>query len=144
MTEPDPLRDILESIRTVAVVGLSRDPEKPSHFVPKLLLSKGYRIVPIHPKAGELLGRKCYPDLASVEEDVDAVEVFRPASEAPDIVRQAVARREARGDVSVVWLQLGIRNDEAKRIAEENGLTFVEDRCMKQEYERIHGTAGED
>ena len=128
MTDP---RAVLERARTVAVVGISTDPAKPSSRVPRQLQAAGFRIIPVHPSAGELLGEPVYHRLADIPEPIDVVEVFRPAEEAPAIAREAVAAG-ARG----LWLQLGLRSDEAREIAEAYGLDYVEDRCMGIEQRR--------
>ena len=124
-------QEILERSRTIAVVGIARTTDKPSGGVPADLQRRGFRIVPVNPKADEILGEKAYASLADVPEDVDVVEVFRPAAEAPEIARQAVAI-----GARAVWLQLGIESDEARRIAEDAGLDFVQDRCMAVESRR--------
>lgn len=121
-------REILERSSTIAVVGIARTTDKPSGSVPAALQERGFRIVPVNPKADEILGEKAYANLADVPGPVDVVEVFRPADEAPEIARQAVA-----AGAKALWLQLGIVSDEARRIAEEGGLDFVEDRCMAVE-----------
>jgi predicted CoA-binding protein len=124
-------REILERSGTIAVVGIARTTDKPSGGVPAELQRRGFRIVPVNPKADEILGEKAYPALTDVPEDVDVVEVFRPAAEAPEIARQAVAI-----GARALWLQLGIESEEARRIAEEAGLDFVQDRCMAVESRR--------
>ncbi len=124
-------KEILERSRTIAVVGIARTTDKPSGGVPADLQRRGFRIVPVNPKADVILGEKAYPTLADVPDDVDVVEVFRPAEEAPEIARQAVAI-----GARALWLQLGIESEEARRIAEETGLDFVQDRCMAVESRR--------
>ena len=124
---------VLAAARTVAVVGCSTDPRKAAHYVPRALLGAGYRVVPVHPSAGEILGQRAYPSLAEVPEPVDLVNVFRPATEAPEVARLAVA-----AGAKALWLQLGIRSPEARRIATEAGLAYVEDRCASVELRR-HG-----
>jgi len=128
MSEP---RTILENARTVAVVGISRDPSKPSGGVPAALQERGFRIIPVNPHAGELLGERSVPSLGEVKESVDVVEVFRPAEEAPDIARQAIEI-----GAKALWLQLGIRSPKAREIAERAGLDYVEDHCMAVEARR--------
>jgi len=108
----------------IAVVGASRDPNKAGGSVPAGLQQRGFRIIPINPYADTLFGERVYRSLAEVPELVDIVDVFRPAAEAPDIARQAVAIA-----AKVLWLQLDIRSDEARRIAEAAGLDYVEDEC---------------
>jgi len=135
----DELRDILIRYKKIAVVGISRDPEKPARKVPKFLISRGYEIIPVNPFAQEILGENSYPTLLDVpkEKVVEIVQVFRPSKDVPRIVDQAIERKKRYGDVKVIWLQEGIRNDEAKRLAEEAGILFVQDRCMYKEYVRL-------
>ena len=108
----------------MAVVGASRDPNKAGGSVPFGLQQRGFRIIPINPYAVELFGEKVYRSLLDVPERIDVVDVFRPAEDAPEIARQAVAI-----GASALWLQLDIRSEEARRIAEAAGLDFVEDEC---------------
>jgi predicted CoA-binding protein len=119
------LTRIYRESRTIAVVGASADEEKAAYRIPEYLQRQGYRIRPVNPRGGELLGEPVAVRLADVEGPVDVVEVFRPSAEAADVARQAV-------DIGakVLWLQLGIASDEARMIAEEAGLTVVMDRCM--------------
>lgn len=121
-------REILERYNTIAVVGLSRDPGKSAHSVPRTLQAAGFRIIPVNPYADTLLGEKVYRSLLDIPEPVEVVEVFRPSAEAPAIARQAVAV-----GAKVLWLQLGLTSAEARQIAEEAGLAYVEDRCMAVE-----------
>ncbi|OPY08875.1 MAG: hypothetical protein A4E67_00894 [Syntrophaceae bacterium PtaB.Bin038] len=138
METRDTIRGILEKTRTIAVYGMSKHAGKASYWVPEYLAGKGFDIIPVNPSAGVILNRKCYPDLRSVPDRIDVVQVFRRSEEALEPVREAVARRKDRGDVDVVWLQQGIRNEEARRLAEENGILFVQDRCMYREWKMIH------
>jgi predicted CoA-binding protein len=117
-------REILEAATVIAVVGASRDPSKAGGSVPEGLQRRGFRIIPINPFADTLFGERVYRSLADVPEKIDLVDVFRPAEEGPGIARQAVAV-----GAKALWLQLGIRSDEARRIAEEAGLDYVEDEC---------------
>ena len=118
-------REILESAKVVAVVGASRDPGKPSGHIPYILRHRGFRIIPVNPNADEILGERTYASLLDIQEPVDVVDVFRPAAEAPGIARQAVAI-----GARALWLQFGIKSDEARSIAEAAGLDYVEDLCM--------------
>lgn len=127
------LRQILEESRTVAVVGASRDPGKPSGHIPYLLKHRGYHIIPVNPKADEVVGEPTVASLLDIKEPVDVVDVFRPAEDAPEVARQAVAI-----GARVLWLQLGIVSEEARRIAEEAGLDYVEDTCMGRETVKLH------
>jgi predicted CoA-binding protein len=117
-------REILEASTTIAVVGASRDPRKAGGSVPAGLQRRGFRIIPINPFADELFGERVYRSLGEVPVKIDIVDVFRPASDAPEIARQAVAV-----GAKALWLQLDIRSEEARRIAEAAGLDFVEDQC---------------
>jgi uncharacterized protein len=116
---------IYAETKTIAVVGASTDPAKPAHQIPRYLQRQGYRILPVNPHGGELLGEPVARSLAEVDGPVDVVDVFRPAEEAPGIAREAVAI-----GAKVLWLQLGIESEEARRLAEAAGLTVVMDRCM--------------
>src|SRR2546425_7879867 len=119
-----PAPEVLRAARTIAVVGASRDPRKAGGSVPAGLQQRGFRIIPINPFADELFGERVYRSLVEVPEPVDLVDVFRPAADAPEIARQAVAI-----GAQALWLQLGIRSEEARRIAEAGGLEYVEDQC---------------
>ena len=122
MGRPSP--EVLASANTIAVVGASRDPRKAGGSVPEGLQRRGFRIIPINPFADELFGERVYRSLGEVPERIDLVDVFRPAADAPEIARQAVAI-----GAKALWLQEDIRSDEARRIAEEGGLDYVEDEC---------------
>jgi len=118
-------KEILEYAKTIAVVGASRDPQKPSGSVPRVMQSHGFRIIPVNPLASELFGEKCYASLLDVPEKIDVVDVFRPSKDTPTIAEQAV-----KIGARALWLQLGIRSEEARRIAESAGLDYVEDECV--------------
>ena len=126
------LRDIYKTTATIAVVGASTDPSKPSHSIPAYLQSQGYRIVPVSPRGGEIFGERAYESLEEVTEEIDVVDVFRPADETPEIARQAVAV-----GAKVLWLQSGISSAEAREIAVEGGLQVVMDTCMGQTHGRL-------
>ena len=119
---------VLQRSSMVAVVGVSTHPDKPSHDIPRQLQQAGFEVIPVHPDAHEILGKKAYASLAEIPVPIDVVEVFRPPEEAPAIARQAVAV-----GAKTLWLQLGIRSREARAIAEAAGLGYVEDRCMGAE-----------
>lgn len=120
--------EILERYHTIAVVGLSRDPSKSAHSVPREMQAAGFRVIPVNPYAHTLLGETVYRSLADIPEPIDVVEVFRPSEEAADVARQAVAV-----GAKALWLQLGIRSAEARKIAEDAGLAYAEDVCMSVE-----------
>lgn len=118
-------RRMLEESSTIAVVGCSRTVGKDSHDIPSYLKDAGYKIIPVNPSADTILGEKAYPDLKSIDVKVDMVDVFRPSDEALQITKDAYD-----SGIMSVWLQLGIRSDEAKEFAESHGMRFVMDRCM--------------
>ncbi|OLC59612.1 MAG: hypothetical protein AUH89_05810 [Ktedonobacter sp. 13_1_40CM_4_52_4] len=124
-SEREQLLRIYAETRTIAVVGASADESKAAHQVPRYLQSQGYRILPVNPRGGELFGEPAFSSLAEIDVPVDVVEVFRPAQEAPEIARQAIAI-----GAKVLWLQLGIISEEARRVAEAAGLVVVMNRCM--------------
>ena len=128
------LRRILTRSRTIAVVGLSANWYRPSYFAAKYMQDHGYRIIPVNPNYSEILGEPCHAALTTVADKVDIVDCFRRAEEIVPLARDAVAI-----GAKVLWMQLGIRNDEAARIAIDGGLDVVMDRCVKIEYARIMG-----
>lgn len=134
MSDISTLRRVLRESTTIAVVGLSADWFRPSYFAAKYMQEHGYRIIPVNPKYAEILGEKCYPDLASIPDPVDMVDVFRKSADALPIAEQAIAI-----GARTLWLQIGVINEEAKRVAEAAGLTVVMDRCVKIEYARLFG-----
>jgi len=132
VTDDDEIRSILE-YETVAVVGCSGTPGKPAYDIPRYLDRQGYDVIPVNPFADELLGREAYDSLAAIPDEIDIVDVFRPSEEVSGIVDDALER----DDVKVIWLQLGIHDDEAVARAEADGRQVVEDRCMKPEHQRL-------
>ncbi|MFI7436619.1 CoA-binding protein [Micromonospora haikouensis] len=118
-------QQILADSAVIAVVGASRDPGKAAHRVPAQMQRYGWRIIPVNPTVDELFGERAYASLAAIPHPVDLVDVFRPARDAVGVVREAVAI-----GAPAVWLQLGIVSPEARRIAEEAGVDYVEDRCL--------------
>ena len=130
------IRGILNTVKTIAMVGVSANTSRPSYFAFKYLLERGYHMIPVNPGlAGqELLGQKVYGKLADILEPVDMVDIFRASQYALGIVQEALALKPR---PQVVWMQLGIRNDEAAQLAEVNGLKVVMNRCPKIEYGRL-------
>jgi predicted CoA-binding protein len=128
------LKEILQNVRTIAVVGLSSNTSKASHGVAKYLQGRGYTIIPVNPKEDEVLGAKSYPDLRALPEPPDVVNVFRRPEAVPEIADQAVEI-----GAKVLWLQLGISHDEAAGRARDAGLTVIQDACMLQEHKRLLG-----
>jgi uncharacterized protein len=138
MATREMIRNILEKYRNIAVFGMSKDPGKKAHWIPEYLASKGYEILCVNPTVETFEKWKCYPDLASVPKRIDVVQVFRRSEDALEPVKEAVARKKEKGDVYVVWLQKGIRNEEARKLAEENEIFFIQDRCMYGEYRKMY------
>lgn len=130
--DPDGLRSVLAHDR-VAVVGASTSHEKAAHVVPAYLQRHGYDLRPVNPSADEIFDEPAADTLAAVERPVDVVEIFRPSEEVPGIVDEALGR----DDVRAIWMQQGIRHDEAARTAEAAGLDVVQDRCMKVEHGQL-------
>lgn len=133
---PD-LEHLLTAYRSIAVVGISRDPRKAAHWVPAYFQAQGYAILPVNPSGAEILGVSSRRRLADLAEPIEILQVFRPSEETPEIVAEAVTRRRERGDVAAIWLQLGIRDDRARALAEAEGIPFVQDRCMYEEFRRL-------
>lgn len=123
-----------QTVRTIATVGFSTNPERPGYYVPEYLISKGYHVIPVNPMIQEVLGQKAYPDLLSVPEKVDVVQIFRRPEDVPAIVEQAI-----KIDARVVWMQLGVQNADAAKVAEAAGLQVVMDKCMMIEHKRLFG-----
>jgi len=128
------LRRILKQARVIAVVGLSAHWHRPSYFAAKYMQDHGYRIIPVNPNYAEVLGEKCYPNVTAIPTAIDIVDCFRKPHEILPIAEEAIAKR-----AKVLWMQLGIRNDEAADIAVTAGLDVVMDHCVKIEYARIMG-----
>ena len=128
------LRRILTQSRVIAVVGLSASWYRPSYFAAKYMQEHGYRVIPVNPNCAEVLGATCYPNIAAIPGPVDIVDCFRKAEEMPALAREAVAK-----SAKVLWMQLGIRSDEAAMIANDAGLDVVMDHCVKIEHARLMG-----
>jgi predicted CoA-binding protein len=125
---------ILNSSRTIAVVGLSSKPDQPSYRVASYLKEQGYKMIPVNPAEKEILGERCYPDLASIPESIDVVGIFRRSEKVPPIVEEAI-----RIGANAVWMQEGVINEEAAARARKAGLMVVMDKCMRKEHQRLHG-----
>jgi predicted CoA-binding protein len=126
------LSEIFESARTIAVVGVSSKRYRPSYGVTEYMQRAGYRIIPVNPQETEVLGEKSYPDLDSVPETVDIVDIFRRSEFVPDIVEAAI-----RKGVKVIWMQEGVVHEEAARRAEAAGVTVIMDHCILKEHRRL-------
>ena len=129
-----PIAELLKSSRTIAVVGLSGKRFRPSYGVAEYLQRSGYRIIPVNPQETEVLGQKCYPDLDSIPEPVDIVDIFRRSEHVPEVVEAAI-----RIHAKAVWMQEGVVHEEAARHAQEAGLQVVMDRCILKDHRRLVG-----
>jgi predicted CoA-binding protein len=132
ITDEEELKRIYADTKTIAVVGASASEEKAAHTIPRYLQRQGYRVIPVNPRGGEILGEKVYEKLSDVPEAIDVVDVFRPSEETPGVARDAVA-----AGAKVLWLQEGISSDEAESIASEGGLEVVMDTCMGATHYRL-------
>jgi predicted CoA-binding protein len=135
------IKEILKKTKVIAVVGLSTDPEKDSHKVSVYLKQHGYNIIPVNPFASEILSEKSYASLFDIpfeiQKTIDIVDIFRPARDVPPIVEQAIKLKQMYGRPLVVWLQLGIVNEQAAKMAEQAGLVVVMDKCLMVEHRRL-------
>jgi uncharacterized protein len=132
MSEED-IEEILDSCRTIAVVGLSDDPSRPSYRVARYMKDHGYKIVPVNPNSKEILSEVCYPNLASLERGVDLVDIFRRSDAVTDIVDEAIKM-----GAKVIWMQEGVVNEEAAARARQAGLKVVMDKCIMKEHGALH------
>lgn len=128
----DKIQDILSGCRTIAIVGLSDQPDRASYRVGSYLKKKGYRIIPVNPFKRKIMGEKCYPDLSAIPEPVDIVDIFRDIEAIPEIVEEAIEIK-----AGTVWMQLGLVHNEAARKARKAGLCVVQSRCLMVEHKKL-------
>ena len=121
------------SFKNIAVVGMSRDPAKAAHFVPKYMIEMGYNIMPVNPSADEILGRRTYSRVSAIKSQVDIVDVFRPSEDVYPVVEDSIKKN----GIKVIWLQEGIQNSDAEKIALERNIRFVFNRCIMAEHMRL-------
>ncbi len=126
------ITDLLKKTKTIAVVGLSNDPMRPSFGVSRFLQRQGYRIIPVNPKETEVLGERAYPSVRDVPDHIDLVDIFRRPARVPDVIDDALAK-----GVRHIWMQEGVVNQEAAKKAEEAGMSVVMDRCILKEMARL-------
>jgi uncharacterized protein len=135
------IEEILTKYKTVAIVGLSRDPSKDSHSVAEYLQTQGYKIIPINPTTNEILGEKSYKTLldvpSQIQKTIEVVDIFRPSEDVPIIVEQAIELKEKNDKPYVIWMQLGIINEQAAAASRAAGLEVVMNRCMRQEHKKL-------
>jgi uncharacterized protein len=132
--EQEQIRELLKTARVIAVVGLSPDQEKPSNSVSRYMRDKGYRIIPVNPAQEEIIGEKSYKSLSEIPEKIDIIDIFMRSEKVMPVVEEALKLKP-----KAIWLQLGIKNDEARRLVEQTDVGYVEDKCVKQEYARLLG-----
>ena len=127
----DDIRKIY-SLKNIAVVGMSKNPDKAAHYVPKYLHEHGYNIIPVNPTTTEILGKKCYSNLLDIPIEIDIVDVFRPSDQVKPVIEESIKMKP-----KVIWLQEGIHNPEAEAIAQKSGIKVVYNRCMLAEHQRL-------
>ncbi len=125
------IKDIF-ALKKIAVVGMSRYHTKAAHFVPKYLSEQGFDITPINPTTNKILGKKCYPDVSSIQHAIDVIDIFRPSEQVLSVIQDAIKKKP-----KVIWLQEGIHNEEAENLAREHGIDIVFNRCMLAEHQRL-------
>jgi predicted CoA-binding protein len=123
-------------MKNIAVVGMSKTDSKPANYVPRYLIEQGYNVIPVNPTAPEIMGRKSYPVVSNVQEPVDIVDVFRPSDDVLPVVQDAVKKP----GIKLIWMQLGIYNEQAEKLAREKGIKVVYNRCMLEEHQRLFGS----
>lgn len=131
---PKDFEKIILNAKTILVVGLSRDPKKESNNVAQYLQNQGYRIIPINPSGEEILGQKSFKTISEIKEKIDIVDVFRPGPECEQITKEALKL-----EPKMVWLQLGIENENAKKLADKEKVVFVQNKCIRIEHKRLAG-----
>ncbi|MFZ0656125.1 MAG: CoA-binding protein [Nitrososphaeraceae archaeon] len=124
------------NFKNIAVVGMSRDPVKAAHFVPKYMIERGYNIIPVNPSANEILGKRTYAKVSNIKSQVDMIDVFRPSEDVHSVVEDSVKKP----GLKVIWLQEGIHNAEAEKMALDNKINVVFNRCIMAEHIRLFNT----
>ena len=125
------IKDVF-TLKKIAVIGMSRHPIKAAHFVPKYLSEQGFDITPINPTTNEILGKKCYPDISSIQHAIDVIDIFRPSEQVLSVIQDAIKKKP-----KVIWLQEGIHNAEAEKLAMKEGIIVIFNRCMLAEHKRL-------
>ncbi|MDP8903387.1 MAG: CoA-binding protein [Thermoproteota archaeon] len=121
------------TLKNIAVVGMSKNEDKPAHYVPKYLIDHGYNVIPVNPTATEILGRKSYPTVSSIPDKIDIVDIFRRSEDVPSVVEDTIKKE----GIQVIWMQEGIYSKEAEKMAKEKDLSAVYNRCMMAEHRRL-------
>ena len=120
------------SLKNIAVIGISKNPEKAAHYVPQYLQDKGFNIIPVNPTSDKILEKKCYKTISDIDESIDIVDIFRPSEEVLPFVQDAIKKKP-----KVIWLQEGIHNQEAEELARSQGIKVVFNRCMLADHQRL-------
>ena len=121
------------TLKKIAVVGMSKNPDKAAYYVPKYLIDHGFNVIPVNPSATEILGRKSYASVSDINDEIDIVDIFRPSEDVQGIVEDALKKE----GIKVIWMQKGIHNEKAEKIAKERNLAVVYNRCMMAEHQRL-------
>ena len=121
------------TMKNIAVVGMSKNEDKPAHYVPKYLIDHGYNVIPVNPTATEILGRKSYPTVSSIPDKIDIIDIFRRSEDVPSVVEDVIKKE----GIKVIWMQEGISSKEAEKIAKEKDISTVYNRCMMAEHKRL-------
>jgi predicted CoA-binding protein len=121
------------TLKNIAVVGMSKNVDKPAHYVPKYLIDHGYNVIPVNPTATEILGRKSYPTVSSIPDKIDIIDIFRRSEDVPSVVEDVIKKE----GIKVIWMQEGISSKEAEKIAKEKDISTVYNRCMMAEHKRL-------
>lgn len=127
-------KEALQNFKNIAVYGMSKNQNKAAHTVPVFISKQGYNVIPVNPTVDEIANLKAYHKLIDVPENIEILNVFRPSEDALNVVEEAIERKKIKGDIHLIWLQEGIYNDEAKDLAEKNGIVFIQDKCIYKEY----------
>jgi predicted CoA-binding protein len=123
------------TLKNIAVIGMSKNEDKAAHYVPKYLIDHGYNVIPVNPTTTEILGRKSYATVSSIQDRIDIVDVFRPSEDVPGVVEDALKK----GGIKVIWMQESIYSKEAEKMAKEKDISVVYNRCMMAEHQRLFG-----
>ena len=129
-------KEIFDKYKNIAVYGMSTNFSKAAFTVPGYMLKQGYNVIPIHPTAERILKQDAYKSISDIPDRIDILNIFRPSDEAEDIVKEAIARKKEKGDIELIWLQLGLSNEKAKKLAEDNGIDYIEDECIYVEHKK--------
>ena len=132
-------KEILESARTIAVIGCSDNPSRTSYAISRYLIEVGYEVIPVNPNCTEVHGLTCYPDINSIPDDVriDMINIFRRPAHTAEMVRNALERIERTGEKPIIWTQIGVSSSEAEKLAIDAGLTYIKNRCILVEHSHL-------